>query len=88
MNPVGEPDAGNPHVRFDERVGETGRARRGAPTRLYPLREKMQLVLTDLNAERVRDNAPDPLRVTRPRRRDQALQNPTWSLIPASGMSP
>jgi hypothetical protein len=24
MNPVGEPDAGNPHVRFDERDVETG----------------------------------------------------------------
>ena len=23
MKPVGEPDAGNPHVRFDERGGET-----------------------------------------------------------------
>jgi hypothetical protein len=27
MKPVGEPDAGNPHVRFDERGGETGRCR-------------------------------------------------------------
>jgi hypothetical protein len=26
MKPVGTPDAGNPHVRFDERGGETGRA--------------------------------------------------------------
>ena len=25
MKPVGKPDAGNPHVRFDERGGETGR---------------------------------------------------------------
>ena len=24
MKPVGEPDAGNPHVRFDERGRETG----------------------------------------------------------------
>ena len=24
MNQVGEPDAGNPHVRFDERGGKTG----------------------------------------------------------------
>ena len=23
MNPIGEPDAGNPHVRFDERGAET-----------------------------------------------------------------
>jgi hypothetical protein len=23
MKPVGKPDAGNPHVRFDERGGET-----------------------------------------------------------------
>jgi hypothetical protein len=26
MNPVGEPDAGNPHVRFDERGWETERS--------------------------------------------------------------
>src|SRR5277367_5620127 len=26
MKPVGKPDAGNPHVRFDERGGETGLA--------------------------------------------------------------
>ena len=32
VNPVGEPDAGNPHVRFDERAGETGRHRHGTPT--------------------------------------------------------
>ena len=25
MKPVGEPDAGDPHVRFDERGGETER---------------------------------------------------------------
>jgi len=25
VKPVGEPDAGNPHVRFDERGWETGR---------------------------------------------------------------
>jgi hypothetical protein len=25
MKPVGKPDAGNPHVRFDERGGETER---------------------------------------------------------------
>ncbi len=27
VKPVGEPDAGNPHVRFDERGGEMGRCR-------------------------------------------------------------
>ena len=26
MKPVGKPDAGNPHVRFDERGWETGRS--------------------------------------------------------------
>jgi transposase len=31
MKPVGKPDAGNPHVRFDERGGETGRTRGTAP---------------------------------------------------------
>ena len=37
MNPVGEPDAGNPHVRFDERGGETERRprRHCVPPRLY-----------------------------------------------------
>ncbi len=29
--PVGKPDAGNPHVRFDERGRETGRSQRPAP---------------------------------------------------------
>src|SRR5580692_12739174 len=29
--PVGKPDAGNPHVRFDERGGETDRSRDTAP---------------------------------------------------------
>ena len=32
MKPVGKPDAGNPHVRFDERGGETGRADTAADT--------------------------------------------------------
>jgi len=31
MKPVGKTDAGNPHVRFDERGGETGRASDTAP---------------------------------------------------------
>ena len=31
MKPVGKPDAGNPHVRFDERGGETDRSRDTAP---------------------------------------------------------
>ena len=31
MKPVGKPDAGNPHVRFDERGGETGRVSDTAP---------------------------------------------------------
>jgi len=38
VQPVGEPDAGNPHVRFDERGWETGRlrCRYRAHPRLYP----------------------------------------------------
>src|SRR5271157_2137761 len=38
VKPVGEPDAGNPHVRFDERGGETERRprRHRASPRLYP----------------------------------------------------
>ena len=37
MKPVGKPDAGKLHVRFDERGGETERAstRHRAPPRLY-----------------------------------------------------
>jgi len=38
MKPVGKPDAGNPHVRFDERGGETGlrhRLENRAPPRLH-----------------------------------------------------
>src|ERR1019366_6332287 len=31
MKPVGKPDAGNPHVRFDERGWETGRRTTTAP---------------------------------------------------------
>ena len=31
MKPVGKPDAGNPHVRFDERGWETGRRSASAP---------------------------------------------------------
>jgi hypothetical protein len=27
VKPAGKPDAGNPHVRFDERGGETGQSR-------------------------------------------------------------
>jgi hypothetical protein len=39
MKPVGKPDAGNLHVRFDERGGETKRVfmRHRALPRLYPL---------------------------------------------------
>ncbi len=32
VKPVGEPDAGNPQVRFDERGGETGRHRMAQAT--------------------------------------------------------
>ena len=32
VNPVGEPDAGNPHVRFDERRTETDRFGGAAPS--------------------------------------------------------
>ena len=36
MKPVGKPDAGNPHVRFDERGRETGRCRHGPSHRARP----------------------------------------------------
>jgi hypothetical protein len=35
MKSVGKPDAGDRHVRFDERGGETGHWHRASP-RLYP----------------------------------------------------
>jgi hypothetical protein len=35
MNQVGEPDAGNPHVRFDERGLETGGNLYRASSQLY-----------------------------------------------------
>src|SRR5512147_905217 len=35
VKPVGKPDAGNPHVRFDERGWETGRCSR-ISTRVHP----------------------------------------------------
>jgi hypothetical protein len=36
MKPVGEPDAGNPHVRFDERGWETERCRMAQATAPIP----------------------------------------------------
>jgi hypothetical protein len=39
MKQVGKPDAGNPHVRFDERGGETEPSRHRALPRLYPAAE-------------------------------------------------
>jgi hypothetical protein len=36
VNPVGKPDAGNPHVRFDERGGETERLPKGSSHRALP----------------------------------------------------
>src|SRR5258708_17960698 len=44
MNPIGEPDAGNRHVRFDERGWETGdrqSLKHRAHPRLYPSRPNM-----------------------------------------------
>ncbi len=45
MKPVGEPDAGDRHVRFDERGWETGRCRMAqadAHPRLYRLGQMLQ----------------------------------------------
>jgi hypothetical protein len=36
MKPVGKPDAGNPHVRFDERGEETERCQYGSSHRASP----------------------------------------------------
>ncbi len=43
VKPVGEPDAGNPHVRFDERGGETERCRMAQAT--APLLDSTKRVL-------------------------------------------
>ena len=40
MKPVGKPDAGNPHVRFDERGGETDRSRDTAPLLDFTVEKK------------------------------------------------
>ena len=48
MKPVGKPDAGNRHVRFDERGWETGPAHcvsTRAHPRLYPAPTRLQLML-------------------------------------------
>ena len=56
VKPVGKPDAGNPHVRFDERGRETERCRRGpshrARPRLYPRRWRGRPVLIGRAASR------------------------------------
>jgi len=47
VKPVGKPDAGNPHVRFDERGWETGRPIRvsaRAQPRLYRNRGKQRFL--------------------------------------------
>ncbi|MFC2253599.1 hypothetical protein ACETRX_28485 [Labrys portucalensis] len=46
MKPVGKPDAGNPHVRFDERGRETGLRHRARP-RLYKISGRKRHILTD-----------------------------------------
>jgi hypothetical protein len=50
MNPVGEPDAGNPHVRFHERGRETERL-------LPPPRSVSTLPSTKLRLKQLRANA-------------------------------
>ena len=45
MKPVGKPDAGNLHVRFDERGGETERCRMAQAT--APLLDSTQKIETD-----------------------------------------
>ena len=45
MNQVGEPDAGNPHVRFDERGLETGRKLPRQPSTLLKTGQRVLAVL-------------------------------------------
>jgi hypothetical protein len=49
--PVGEPDAGNPHVRFDERGWETERCRMAQAT--APILDSTRFTIGDDNIERV-----------------------------------
>ena len=46
MKPVGKPDAGNPHVRFDERGRETGHRHRARP-RTRQVKGRKRHILTD-----------------------------------------
>ena len=45
MKPVGKPDAANPHVRFDERGGKTGRYRKRASPRPSPTTQSRNSVI-------------------------------------------
>ena len=49
MKPVGKPDAGNPHVRFDERGGETGCANgsRPRPSSTLQIKGRKRHILVD-----------------------------------------
>ena len=59
MKPVGKPDTGNPHVRFDERGGETGRESDAAPflDSTGILSEPGQLTVTYRHDDRTGENA-------------------------------
>src|SRR5262252_2171821 len=54
VKPVGKPDAGNPHVRFDERGWETGR-RSGVSARAHPRLYKVRVRSESLNFRIARD---------------------------------
>ena len=56
MNPVGEPDAGNLHVRFDERGGETERLAK--PQATAPLLNSTHAGLFCTSGELARPNVP------------------------------
>jgi len=60
VKPVGKPDAGNPHVRFDERGRETGLCHRARP-RLYRSkgRKRHAMVDTDGRALKLQAHAAD-----------------------------
>jgi hypothetical protein len=56
MNPVGEPDAGNLHVRFDERGGETERL--AMPQATAPLLDSTHAACFYTSIEQMRASAP------------------------------
>ena len=78
MKPVGEPDAGDPHVRFDERGWETGRCRMAQAT--APILDSTEAEVDRMSAQQGTSDVPAGSRISR----DDPIQTfPVESLIVA-----